>query len=174
MNGQHLQRCVRWSTRHRRVGDRGPGHAGPRSAPTGHSLYAYIAPVSPWPVIFTRSRWRGGPSVSYSLLETLGARRLDNACCSCVSSLHVSHRLLHLFATSTSTALVLQREVCQSRFVCSLSFSCKCRCPFSFNHTSGTFLDCNPFRPYRPYDATSLLETRLRERSAVCKDIDIY
>lgn len=56
LNGWRGWRCVHCSTRHRRVGDRGPGHAGRDPAPSGHSLSAYIDPVSPCPVIFTPSR----------------------------------------------------------------------------------------------------------------------
>ena len=56
LNGWRLRRCVRCSTRHRRVGDRGPGHAGRDPVPSGHSLSANIDPVSPCPVIFTPSR----------------------------------------------------------------------------------------------------------------------
>lgn len=56
--------CVRCSIRHRRAGDLGPEHAGPRSISTGHSPSAYVAPVYRGPpVIFTFSRWPGGPRV---------------------------------------------------------------------------------------------------------------
>jgi hypothetical protein len=88
--------CVRCSIRHRRVDDLDPEHAGPRPISTGHSLSAYIAPVYRGPpVIFTFSRWPGGPRVLVGPAST--------------TLLLARASLLLTFHTGTATAILRLR-----------------------------------------------------------------
>ena len=134
--------CMRCSIRHRRAGDLGPDHAGPRPISTGHSLSAHIAPVYRGPpVFFTLRRWLGGPSVFAGGGST-------TLCCSCVSSLHVSRCLLQLFCDFESYGTCLAGvTACHLRFVSSLSLLCKYDCWPPFNQTLRTFRTEIPSRP---------------------------
>ena len=125
--------CVRCSIRHRRAGDLGPEHAGPRPISTGHSLSAYIAPVYRGPpVIFTFSRWPGGPRVLAGRGSTTLAARA-----SFLFTFHAGLPQLFCDFDSDGTCLAGVRA-CHLRFVCSLSLLCQYDCRPSFNQTLRT------------------------------------
>lgn len=151
--------CVRCSIRHRRVGDLGPEHAGPRPISTGHSLSAYIAPVYRGPpVIFTFSRWPGGPRVLAGRGSTTLAARA-----SFLFTFHAGLPQLFCDFDSDGTCLAGVRA-CHLRFVCSLSLLCKYHHRPPFNQTLRTLWAAIPLD--RLIDDTTphiLLETRLRD-----------
>lgn len=149
---------VRCSIRHRRAGDLAPEHAGPRPTSTGHSLSAYIAPVYRGPpVIFTFSRWLGGPRVLVGRGSTTLAARA-----SLLFTFHTG--LLQLFCDFDSDGTCLAGvRACHLRFVCSLSLLCKYYCRPPFNQTLRTLRAAIPLDPIDDTTPHLLLETRLRD-----------